>query len=73
MKKEELMNKLSGEARQKLAACKTEEEAKKVLVEAGVEPLDDELLDAVAGGFGGRRRRPRGRKGTLGIIPDAAS
>jgi len=51
MKKEELMNNLSEEVRQKLAACKTEEEAKKVLVEAGGEPLDDELLDAVAGGF----------------------
>ena len=51
MKKEELMNKLSGEARQKLTACKTEEEAKKVLAEAGVEPLDDELLDDVTGGL----------------------
>ena len=50
MKKEELMNSLSEEAKTKLAACKTLEEAKKVLAEAGVEPLDDELLDAVAGG-----------------------
>ncbi len=50
MKKEELMNGLSEEIRQKLSGCKTAEEAKKVLSEAGVEPLDDELLDAVAGG-----------------------
>jgi len=51
MKKEELMNKLSGETRQKLTACKTAEEAKKVLAEAGVEPLDDEMLDDVTGGL----------------------
>ena len=31
--------------------AKTAEEAKKVLDEAGVEPLDDELLDAVAAGL----------------------
>ena len=53
MKNEERMNNLSEEVRQKLAVCKTAEEAKKVLAEAGVEPLDDELLDAVAGGLRG--------------------
>ncbi len=50
MNGEECMNRLSEEIKQKLAACKTAEEAKKVLAEAGVEPLDDELMDAVAGG-----------------------
>ena len=54
MKKEELMNNLSEEAKQKLAACKTAEEAKKVLADAGVEPLDDELLDEVSGGYASR-------------------
>ena len=45
MEKEEFLNDLSEEIRQKLAACKTAEEAKKVLAGAGIEPLDDELLD----------------------------
>ena len=44
---------LNEEVKQKLAACKTAKEAKKVLTEAGVEPLDDELLDAIAGGLRG--------------------
>ncbi len=51
MKNEERMNNLGEEIKRKLAACKTAEEAKKVLDEAGVEPLDDELLDAVAAGL----------------------
>ena len=51
MKNGELMNSLSEEVKQKLAECKTQEEAKKVLTEAGIEPLDDELLDNVAGGM----------------------
>ncbi len=50
MKKEELINGRSEEVKRKLAGCKTAEEAKKVLSEAGVEPLDDDLLDEVAGG-----------------------
>ncbi len=50
MKNEVLMNSLSEEVKQKLVGCRTAEEAKKVLSEAGVEPLDDELLDGVAGG-----------------------
>ena len=45
------MNSLSEEVKRKLLECKTQEEAKKVLTEAGVEPLDDELLDNVAGGM----------------------
>lgn len=51
MKNEERMNNLGEEIKRKLAVCKTAEEAKKVLDEAGVEPLDDELLDAVAAGL----------------------
>ena len=51
MKNEEFYNSLSEEVKQKLAGCRTAEEAKKVLSEAGVEPLDDELLDEVAGGL----------------------
>ncbi|MBR4703670.1 MAG: hypothetical protein IKO91_07480 [Oscillospiraceae bacterium] len=50
---EELMNRLSEEIRQKLAACKTRDEIRKVLAEAGVEPLDDEDLAVVAGGSRG--------------------
>ncbi len=50
MKKEEFYNSLSEEAKKKLAECKTQDELRKVLAEAGVEPLDDELLDAVAAG-----------------------
>ena len=50
MKNEELYNSLSEEVKKKLAECKTQEEIRKVLAEAGVEPLDDELLDEVAGG-----------------------
>ena len=50
MKSEEIINKLSEEVKKKLAECKTQVELRKVLAEAGVEPLDDEQLDAVAGG-----------------------
>ena len=51
MTNKELMNSLSEEVRQKLAKCRTQEEAKAVLTEAGIEPIDDELLDAAAGGY----------------------
>ena len=54
MKNEAIYNSLSEEAKKKLAECKTQEEIRKVLTEAGIEPLDDGLLDAVAGGLGGR-------------------
>ena len=50
MKKEEFYNNLSEEVKKKLAECKTQDELRKALAEAGVEPVDDELLDAVAGG-----------------------
>ncbi len=53
MKNEEFYNSLSEEVKQKLAGCRTAEEAKKVLSEAGVEPLDDKLLDEAAGGWSG--------------------
>ncbi len=52
MKNEEFYNNLSEEVKKKLAECRTQEEIRKVLAGAGVEPLDDELLDAVAGGYG---------------------
>lgn len=51
MKFEEIYRELSEEAKQKLAECKTQEELRKVLAEAGVDPLNDALLDAVAGGL----------------------
>ena len=54
MSNNEMYNNLSEEVKKKLAACKTQEEIRKVLTEAGVELLGDELLDAVAGGIGGR-------------------
>ena len=53
MKNEAFYNSLSEEVKQKLAECKTQEEIRKVLAEAGFEPLDEKLLDAVAGGIPG--------------------
>jgi hypothetical protein len=50
MKNEELYNRLSEDVKKKLAECKTKDEIRKVLAGAGVEPLDDEMLDSVAGG-----------------------
>ena len=52
MKIEEFYNSLPEEVKGKLAECRTQEELRKVLAEAGVDSLDDELLDAVAGGYG---------------------
>ncbi len=49
MNNEEFFSSLSEEVKKKLAECKTKEELRKVLDEAGIEPLGDELLDAVAG------------------------
>ena len=54
MERRELLSSLSEEVKKKLAECKTQEEIRKVLAQAGVEPLDEELLDTVAGGFGPR-------------------
>ena len=68
MKFEELMNNLSEEAKQKLAECKTQEEVKKILAEAGVEPLDDKLLDEVAGGVSGGRQTPLPTPGGLSVL-----
>ncbi len=53
MKNEEFYNNLSENVKKNLAGCRTQDEIRKVLTEAGVEPLDDELLDAVAGGLRG--------------------
>jgi len=47
------LNDLSDEVKANLVNCKTEEEKKKVLADAGIEPIDDELLDEVAGGKSG--------------------
>ena len=44
------MNDLSDEVKAKLDNCKTDDEKKKVLADAGIEPIDDALLDEVAGG-----------------------
>ncbi len=41
---------MSEKVKKKLASCKTKEEVRKVLSEAGAEPLSDEDLDKVAGG-----------------------
>lgn len=51
MKNNELYNSLSEEVKQKLAKCKTPEEVKKVTEKVGVSHLDDEVLEAVAGGI----------------------
>ena len=51
MESKELLSNLSEEVKQKLAECKTQAEMERVLTEAGFEPLDDEVLDAVAGGL----------------------
>ena len=51
MKNNELYNSLSEEVKQKLAKCKTLEEVKKVSEEEGLRHLDDEMLEAVAGGI----------------------
>jgi len=51
MKIEEIIGTMSEEAKQRLASCKTQEEAQEVLVEECGMPLDDELLDAIAGGW----------------------
>ncbi len=51
MKNNELYNSFSEEAKQKPAKCKTQEEVKKGSEEADVRHLDDETLEAVAGGI----------------------
>ena len=51
MKNKDLTKGLGEEVEKKLVSCKTKEEVRKVLSEAGVEPLDDEDLDKVAGGL----------------------
>ena len=51
MKNNELYNSLSEEVKQKLAKCKTLEEVKEVTEEEALRHLDDETLEAVAGGI----------------------
>ncbi len=58
MKSEELYENLSEDVKKKLAECRTPDEIRKVLAEAGVEPLDDKLLNAVAGGYGWGMQTP---------------
>ena len=50
MKNKELHNSFSEEVKQNPAKCKTQEEVKKGSEEADVRQLDDEVLEAVAGG-----------------------
>ncbi len=51
MNKEEILDTLSEETKRKLAACKTPEEARRVLTEADeVATLDDGMMEAIAGG-----------------------
>ncbi len=50
--KEESAMKLTGDLKEKVEKAENQEEAKKVIKEAGMELTDDEL-DEVAGGFGG--------------------
>ena len=52
MKNNELDNSFSEEVKQKLAKCKTPEDVEIVSGEVGVSHLDDEMLEAVAGGTG---------------------
>ena len=51
MKNNELHNSFSEEVKQNPAKCKTQEEVKKGSEEADVRHLDDEVLEAVAGGI----------------------
>ncbi len=60
VKNEKIMSTLGEGTKQKLADCKTQEEMMQILAESGVEPLDDELLDAVAGGLRGPLEEQRG-------------
>ena len=53
MKSTESISTLSEKVKQKLSACKTQEELKQVLADSGVEPLDVNLLEDVAGGVRG--------------------
>ncbi len=62
MKSGEFYNNLSENVKRNLAECKTQDEIRKVLTEAGVEPLDDELLDAVSGGLRGPLTEHSGRQ-----------
>ncbi len=51
MNNQDFYSSLSEEVKEKLTHCKTQDEIRRILTEAGVEPLDDELLDNVAGGL----------------------
>ena len=51
MKIEEIIGTMSEEAKQRLASCKTQEELQEVLAEECGRPLDDDMLDAIAGGY----------------------
>ena len=51
MNREEFYNTLSEDVKNKIKACKTEEEMLKVLGQEGI-ALDDELLEGVSGGYG---------------------
>lgn len=52
MKSEAFYNNLSDDLKRKLSECKTEEDVRSVLADAGIEPLDSDLLASVSGGAG---------------------
>ena len=51
MSNEGTFGKLSEEMRQRIASCKTPEEAQQALAEEYGVPVDDELLEEIAGGW----------------------
>ncbi len=51
MKNNEKLDNLSNEFKAKLKNCKNDEEVKSVLKEAGIEPIDDDMLDLISGGY----------------------
>ena len=51
MTREELLNSLSPELREKAKSCKTSEDLEAFFAENGM-PLNDDVLDAVSGGSG---------------------
>ncbi len=65
----ELIDNLSDETMQKIMECKNEEEIKKILSEAGIKELDDEILDKIVGGLIMFRPDPDKKPGTRPFYP----
>ena len=53
MNSEKFYASLSEDVKQKLSQCETKESIRDVLAEAGIEPLGDDVLEAVSGGTRG--------------------